>query len=80
LFNAGINFYAVYSGSIPVDPFRHELQTAYPFYECDPTALKTVIRSNPGLVLLKNGVVINMWHHNHIPDFSALNEKYFSKK
>lgn len=77
---AGINFYTVFSGSIPADPFRHELQTAYPFYECDPTALKTVIRSNPGLLLLKNGVVINMWHYRHFPTFRELNEKYFSKK
>ena len=77
---AGVDFYCVTGGDIPADPFRHELQTPYPFYTADETPLKTIIRSNPGLVLLKNGVVINMWHYRHIPDFSELNEKYFSKK
>ncbi|MEO8147053.1 MAG: DoxX family protein [Bacteroidia bacterium] len=77
---AGISFYCVTGGDIPSDPFRHDMQTAYPFYTSDETPLKTIIRSNPGLVLLKNGVVINMWHHRHIPEFAELNEMYFSKK
>jgi hypothetical protein len=77
---AHINFYCLTGGDIPSDPFRHELQTAYPFYTADETPLKTIIRSNPGLVLLKNGVVINMWHQSNIPAFAELNEKYFSKK
>lgn len=76
---AGIKFYAVCGGDLKVDAFRHELQTAYPFYTADETPLKTIIRSNPGLVLLKNGVVVDMWHHNHFPSFDELNQKYFKK-
>ncbi|MFI5219389.1 MAG: DoxX family protein [Bacteroidia bacterium] len=76
---AGINFYGVCGGDLPVDAFRHELQTAYPFYTADETPLKTIIRSNPGLVLLKNGVVIDMWHHKHFPTFEEVNSKYFKK-
>jgi hypothetical protein len=54
------------------EAFRHEVQAMYPYYTTDETALKTVVRSNPGLVLLKEGVVVNMWHHNDVPKFSSL--------
>ena len=39
----------------------------YPFCTTDETTLKTVIRSNPGLVLLKGGVVVGKWSHNMLP-------------
>jgi hypothetical protein len=77
---AGVKFYAVTSNDGHVDEFRHRNQTAYPFYNADETPLKTIIRSNPGLVLFKNGVVINKWHHFHFPSFEELNTQYFNKK
>ena len=39
----------------------------YPFCTTDETTLKTVIRSNPGLVLLKAGTIIGKWSHNDLP-------------
>lgn len=40
----------------------------YPFYTTDETTLKTIIRSNPGLLLIKDGTIIRKWSHNELPD------------
>lgn len=40
----------------------------YDFCLTDGTTLNTIIRSNPGLVLLKHGTVIRKWSHNRLPE------------
>ena len=44
----------------------------YPFYTTDATTLKTMIRSNPGLLLLKGGTIIQKWSHNSLPTAQLL--------
>lgn len=39
----------------------------YPFTFKDGTALKTIVRSNPGYMLLQDGIIIEKWHHNNTP-------------
>ena len=43
---------------------------SFEFYTCDETALKTVVRSNPGAIVLKAGKVVDKKHYK---DFSDLN-------
>jgi DoxX. len=45
----------------------------YPFYMTDATTLKTIIRSNPGLLLIKDGTIIRKWSHNDLPTGEELN-------
>lgn len=52
--------------------FTQEVGLNVPFYYSDKTLLKTMIRSNPGLVLLQDGVIIKKWHYNDIPGATAL--------
>lgn len=75
-----LNFYAVTaSTSTEIDEKINELDLDFEFLLADEIMLKTVVRSNPGLVLLKNGTVVGKWHYNNFPVesiFGAYNEIY----
>ncbi len=36
--------------------------------QADATVVKTIMRSNPGIMILKDGVVLAKYHHNNIPE------------
>lgn len=57
-----------------MEAFRHTHQISLPFYYADATVLKTIMRSNPGIWLLKDGVVKGKWHHNAVPNSAELKE------
>lgn len=54
--------------------FRHEYQIAMPYYFADGTVIKAMIRANPGLILLQNGVILGKWHNNDIPSKEDITE------
>lgn len=55
------------SSAEDTEKFRHENQLGVPYYFVDATVLKTIIRSNPGIALWKDGTVLGNWHHNDTP-------------
>jgi uncharacterized membrane protein YphA (DoxX/SURF4 family) len=59
-----------------IDAFKHKHNALYDFATVDNTVLKTMIRSNPGLMLIKDGIVIANWHYHNWPVFSDVKEKY----
>lgn len=56
-----------------INHWRNATGAKYPFYTTDGTTLKTMIRSNPGLLLLYKGTIINKWGHNDLPTPEELN-------
>jgi uncharacterized membrane protein YphA (DoxX/SURF4 family) len=55
------------SNTESMEAFRHQHQLAVPYYFADATVLKTIIRSNPGIALWREGTVLGNWHHNDTP-------------
>lgn len=60
------------SGHDQFEGFRHEHQISTPYFFADATVLKTIVRSNPGFMLLENGIVLGKWHHNDTPTASEI--------
>lgn len=55
------------SGYEKFESFRHQHQLGAPYFFADATVLKTIVRSNPGVMLLKDGIVLAKWHYNDTP-------------
>lgn len=65
----GIRF-AVLTASTPeeIQSFETKHGAGWPLFITDGTTLKTMLRSNPGLMYLKNGIVANKWPATSLPD------------
>jgi len=61
------------------DEIKDKFHLIIDFYYTDETTLKTIIRSNPGLVLLRHGTVLGMWHYNDFPSTGYFNGNIMSK-
>lgn len=61
-------------GNTIFKPFAKQLNLKSPYFFVDKTVLKTMIRSNPGLILLNEGTVIAKWHYNDLPDANTINQ------
>ncbi|HOY15567.1 MAG TPA: hypothetical protein PLY70_20615 [Saprospiraceae bacterium] len=46
------------------------------YFTADNILLKTIIRSNPGIVLWKDGKIVYKWHKKQLPAFSEVKSKY----
>ncbi len=55
------------SNSRAISRWQDATGAEYPFYFTDATTLKTIVRSNPGMLLLHDGTIIQKWSHNELP-------------
>ncbi|NEU09951.1 DoxX family membrane protein [Flavihumibacter sp. R14] len=61
------------------EQFAKENKLVMEIFYADNIPLKSMVRANPGLMLLKNGTVIDKWHYHSIPDYKELADGYFAK-
>ena len=50
-----------------IENFREVAEPPYEICICDETTLKTIVRSNPGLMVVKDGVIIGKWNLADLP-------------
>jgi len=74
----GIKVYGVAGGAVKEQllDLSEELELGFEFYTADDILLKTIVRSNPGVVLWKNGKILDKWHENKLPSFESVKEAY----
>lgn len=55
-----------------INKVKSEIGYEMDFCNTDEIQLKTIVRSNPGLVLLKKGTVMGVWHWRHLPSIEEI--------
>ena len=72
----GIGFYGLTASlTDDVQAYKETHAETYDYCSTDEIQLKTIVRSNPGLVLLHAGTVINKWGYRDIPDVEEIRDK-----
>lgn len=72
----GYRFYGL-SASVGEDTRKYAdaHHVNYEFCSTDEIQLKTIVRSNPGLILLREGTILNKWGHRDLPEVEELQDK-----
>ncbi len=61
------------SGENEISEFKSDFEIEIPFLTVDPITLKTMIRANPGIVLLEDGVIHDKYNWRDIEDKIGIN-------
>lgn len=61
-----------------IESFKQNTNAPFMFFNTDEITLKTIIRSNPGIVLLKKGTILGKWHHNNTPSIEEIKENFIN--
>ncbi len=56
-----------------------KMQLIAEIFYADLIPLKSMVRANPGVLLLKGGNVVGKWHYNNFPDAKTIADKFLSK-
>lgn len=70
----GVKMIALVNGATKeqIENFQEKSGLDCTFYLMDDVELKTIIRSNPGLVHMKNATIMNKWSWNGLPAYSEI--------
>jgi uncharacterized membrane protein YphA (DoxX/SURF4 family) len=76
----GYTFFCLTSTSYPqIRQFKIANGTAFDYYIADDVVLKTMVRSNPGLILIKNGIVVQKWAFRDFPHYDDVKAAYLMR-
>lgn len=69
------------TSSLPSDSeaFARENGAPYEFFNTDEITLKTIVRSNPGLMVVKDGIIVAKYHYNDIPSPEEFQQNFINK-
>ena len=75
---AGIKTVVVVGGADKnmIEDLATDIQFETDYYTADDILLKTIVRSNPGIVLWENGRILDKWHFKKLPSFQEISEKH----
>jgi uncharacterized membrane protein YphA (DoxX/SURF4 family) len=70
----GIKTVAVIGGADNnmINDFATDLELDIEYYTADDILLKTIVRSNPGIVLWEDGKILDKWHYKKLPSFEQV--------
>ena len=63
-----------------IEAFRHSNQLAFPFYTGDYKVCLTIGRTNPNVVLLKGGTVVDKWNWRDLPSYEEIKKEHFPSR
>jgi uncharacterized membrane protein YphA (DoxX/SURF4 family) len=71
----GHSFYCTTaSGKKEIEKIRQTLMPSFSFHTTDEITLKTIVRANPGLLLLREGTILAKWHYRDFPDLEEFQD------
>ena len=59
-----------------INDFKEKTNAPYQFFNTDEITLKTIIRSNPGIVLIKKGTILGKWNHKNTPSAEEITKNF----
>lgn len=71
----------ILTGSLIEDMQTYEKKhnAHFEIYNTDATPLKTIMRSNPGLLILKKGIIVGKYHYHELTTYDALKKAGIKK-
>ncbi len=79
--NGDLFYVATNAGKDDYDAFNKTHKSSFVFVNGDEQGiLKPMVRSNPGLLLIKKGIILGKWHNNSLPEFSDIKELISTEK
>ena len=75
---ANVDLYMITAPNDPatIEEFSKAIDAKFNIFYADDIVLKTIMRSNPGVILMKKGTIIEKWHINKLPSFSTIKVNY----